>query len=88
MNVELENAVERLGRAERLNRPAQPWSSEAQALLDERNTLRDACRAYIEDHDNDLADLAREYGMQPSPCDCSLCLQARTAIAETRNEET
>jgi len=49
----------------------------------ERDALRKACEAYLADHDNDIAGLCRDAGIQPSKCDCGPCKQARAALGKS-----
>ncbi len=49
-------------------------------VRDERDVLRKACEAYLKDHNEDIASLCRDAGIQPSVCDCDLCEQARDAL--------
>ena len=47
-----------------------------------------ACKAYLRDHDDDVARLCRYAGIQTSACGCDLCKQARAALKPIMEEGT
>ena len=59
----------------------------ADLILEHEEKLMEACKAYLKDHNDDIAHLCRDAGIQPSACDCDLCNQARAALRDAGVEE-